>query len=269
MCDKTTPAATTTPRARTSRHTTPLRDAANARAHLQDLRDWGLSVECLADMSGLSCATIDQLLDQRPCARRRRITAAVEQIVLDLVADLDTIPPNRCLPAFGTARRLQALARLGWSLTALARRLDTTERSVHRLRAEGSAQVTARTARKVRDLYEALSMTAGPSAQAAREAVARGWLPPLAWDDIDERAGQMPTLDDGDLGEQPDEAAVYLAMHGELRRPTHIVDRVEAIRRMTARGASDAQIGQALGVAVRTVQRDRAAHHIHARRAAS
>lgn len=267
MPAKTITTVDATPRDCT-RGSRPLRDATSARTHLQDLRDWGLSVECLADMSGLSCATIDQILDQRPCARQRRITEAVEEIVLGLVADLDAIPPNRCVPAFGTARRLQALARLGWSLAALARRLDTTERSVHRLRTEGSSQVTARTARKVRDLYDALSMTTGPSAVAAREATARGWLPPLAWDDIDERDGQMP-LDERDETELPDEAAVYLAMHGQLRRPAHVIDRIESIRRMTAHGASDAQIGQALGVAVRTVQRDRAAHHIPARRATS
>lgn len=245
---------------------TPLRDADQARRHLQDLRDWGLSVECLAEMSGLSCTTIDRLLDRRPCTHQRRITAAVEEIVLALVADLDAVPPTRCVPAFPTARRLQALTCLGWSLTALARRLDTVERVVVGLRAEASPQVTARTARKVRDLYDELSMTAGPSARAAREATARGWLPPLAWDDIDERDGQLPVTE---VQDQPDEAAVYRVMNGGLRQPARIVDRVEAIRRLTSQGASDAQAAEALGVTVRTVQRDRAAHQIPARKVAS
>lgn len=245
---------------------TPLRDPDEARRHLQDLRDWGLSVECLAEMSGLSVTTIDRLLDRRPCTRQRRITAAVEEIVLALVADLDAVPPTRCVPAFPTARRLQALTCLGWSLTALARRLDTVERMVVGLRAEASPQVTARTARKVRDLYDELSMTPGPSARAARDAKARGWLPPLAWDDIDERDGQLPALEEPD---QPDEAAVYRALHGDLRRPVHLIDRIEAIRRFTAQGASDAQVAEALGVTVRTVQRDRAANQIPARKVAS
>lgn len=85
--------------------------------------------------------------------------------------------------ATGTARRLQALAALGWSPSELARRAGVNRSTIEHL-IKGRVQRTAlATVHDVADTYEKLSMSQGP-AQAWRDTAAqRGWSPPLAWDD--------------------------------------------------------------------------------------
>lgn len=86
--------------------------------------------------------------------------------------------------AEGSRRRVRALAAIGWSFAELGRRLGgvtgeaignmTLQRVVHR-----------DTAARVSELFEALCMTPGPSTITRRRAEAKGWAPPLAYDDID------------------------------------------------------------------------------------
>lgn len=89
----------------------------------------------------------------------------------------------RRVHAIGTARRLRALAALGWDLADLADRLGVNTRRVHHLQAMGSPTVYRTTADSVRRVYDALSMTVGPSGKTARIARRNRWPPPLAWDD--------------------------------------------------------------------------------------
>jgi hypothetical protein len=85
----------------------------------------------------------------------------------------------------GTARRLQALVALGYPQTYLWDRLtgDAKRQNCHHLLMQARPTVNARTARKVAELYDELSMTPGPSDRSRRKAVYRGWAPPLAWDE--------------------------------------------------------------------------------------
>ena len=84
----------------------------------------------------------------------------------------------------GTRRRLQALAALGWSSTDLARLLGVVQSTVNHW--SRRPHVHLRTARRVADLYEQLSMQVGPTPKARAYALRCGWPPPLAWgDDID------------------------------------------------------------------------------------
>jgi hypothetical protein len=89
-------------------------------------------------------------------------------------------------------RRLQALISIGWAPELLAAELGRRPSS---LQCSITGQsVTTRTARDVAALYERPWNTKPPQAtskqraafDAARtHAAAQGWLPPLAWDDID------------------------------------------------------------------------------------
>ena len=85
----------------------------------------------------------------------------------------------------GTARRLQALVALGYSQTYLWDRLtgDSKRQNCHHLLTQARPTVTAKTARKVAELYDELSMTPGPSDRSRRKAAYYGWAPPLAWDE--------------------------------------------------------------------------------------
>jgi hypothetical protein len=90
----------------------------------------------------------------------------------------------------GTRRRIQALAYCGWPLTWLSARLggDPT----HARKILERTRVTAATERAVRALYDEL-WDAGPPvvtvwdrravAKAREDARARGFVPPLAWDE--------------------------------------------------------------------------------------
>lgn len=89
----------------------------------------------------------------------------------------------------GTARRLKALAAVGWGLTALAARLEATKARVAELRRGRNPSVHRSTATRVADLYDELCMTPGSSLRAVTHARRQGWPPPLAWgEDIDNPA---------------------------------------------------------------------------------
>jgi transcriptional regulator with XRE-family HTH domain len=87
------------------------------------------------------------------------------------------------VPAIGTRRRLQALAAIGWTYEHLAERLGCKRSNVAQLAHKEMTWVRRDTALRVKALYDQLAMTPGPSAASARRAAAKGWLPPLAWDD--------------------------------------------------------------------------------------
>lgn len=117
--------------------------------------------------------------------------------------------------ARGTHRRLQALSALGWSLADLSRACDRCDSwAVWVLRC---SRVHSGTASLVADLYERLCMTVPTGGYAARErraAQAKGWAPPLAWDDID--TDEAPTgIDPDDSLDEIDEVAVQRRMSGD------------------------------------------------------
>lgn len=92
----------------------------------------------------------------------------------------------RKVPARGAQRRLQALAALGWTFQDMAARLGCHRQSVHAILSE--EHILASRHRAVCALYDQLCMTVpegGYATRARRHAQRRGWLPPLAWDDID------------------------------------------------------------------------------------
>lgn len=165
---------------------------------------------------------------------------------------------RRIVDATGTRRRLQALAAMGWSMAALASRLGMNPRLLSRIARQDRVYET--THRRVASLFTELCMTPGPSEQARRRALTKGWAPPLAWDDIDdptEKAHANVT------GSPVDEVAVLRAVHrgvgaGALTR----AERTAATERMARLGYSDARIASHLGVTSRTVERIRKRHAI-------
>lgn len=157
----------------------------------------------------------------------------------------------------GTRRRLQALAVIGWPRNILSERLGTARSTLTALK-HGRGRVHRDTAAKVAALYDELSMTQGPSRRTRTEALAKGWVPPLAWDDdkIDRpeaRATKMVRH-----VSELDEIAVERAVRGI---PTHLrpTERAEAVRRLTDLGLSAQEIARRLNVARRSVVRIRQA----------
>lgn len=99
--------------------------------------------------------------------------------------------------SIGTMRRLQALTARGWSNTDIGKHLGICPAAVTALRVDRRPQKLA-TAQRVADLYDRLWDKPPPGRYAvrvARQAAARGWVPPLAWDcdDIDNPAAKPQT----------------------------------------------------------------------------
>src|SRR4051812_4543973 len=167
----------------------PFTDASPVRAHLAALRAAGVGIERIAQLTGLSLSHLRVLASTRPnggppTPKVRPDTAAR---ILAVNATHAARAPRSQVCARGTHHRLQALARLGWSIDLLADQLG--RRPANLRRSMTGHTVTAHTARTVADLYARLELTAPPENTAEgraaadavrREAAMRGWPPPLA-----------------------------------------------------------------------------------------
>lgn len=99
---------------------------------------------------------------------------------------------TRRVPALGTQRRLRALARIGWSHTAIGDRLGWSRTAVGKLLSQGT--VNRETALAVAGFYREHAWETGPSAHAARIAAKAGWPGPMDWDDPDD-PGEVPACE--------------------------------------------------------------------------
>lgn len=86
--------------------------------------------------------------------------------------------------ATGTARRLQALAVMGWTARHIGDRIGASRQHVQNLMSDRD-RVRTTTARQIEAVYRELARTPGPSAVGRSRALAKGWASPAAWDDID------------------------------------------------------------------------------------
>lgn len=176
----------------------PMVDPNPARQHIHALMAFGMGYKTVAKRAGLSQSAAYAIM----LGSRKRILRTTETRIL--AVRLDHADGQR-IDATGTRRRLQALAAFGWSLNHVSRVTGYTRSAISRL-ADNPSFVLASTARTIAALYDELSMTPGPSVRAARDAVRRGFVPPLAWDD--------DNIDDPTA--QP---------HGDIERPLSAVER--------------------------------------------
>lgn len=247
----------------------PYVDAGQVQDHIQTLRGQGISYQQIARQAGFSVSHIRELAGtmrrsgKRPQIQRVRPDTASRILAIDPATVMRSA--GSPIDATGTRRRLQALAAIGWSTPTLATELGRTPSSVKRTMT--ADRVLASTADLVRNLYEQLCLSLPPETtpeQAAAATTARvsaqadGWLPPLAWDDIDrdEKVPHAPTCP-----RDIDQIAVDRAVSGDgirLRDLTN-AEQTEAIRMLTERGKSIRDIAEQLATTTRTVSRRRGA----------
>lgn len=157
-------------------------DAAEVRAHVHALMAAGMGYRLIGDTAGISYSIVSRLLRydaSRPGRRLHRDTAA------KLLAVQPSIADGRLVSAEATGRKVRALVALGYSRADLARRIGVARCNFRYADMDASHLVTAGRRRELDALYRELSGTPGPSTRARKDAKLRGWLPPLAWDDID------------------------------------------------------------------------------------
>lgn len=209
-------------------------DAEPFREHVSMLTAYGIGLKRIADMAGVSNSTLGKILYGSPSINvkpRARVEKRVAEAVLAIKPALDHLGKTVTVDATGTHRRLQALVTIGWSQSRIGERLGFEPSNFNRVIHQ--PRVHADTARKVRDLYEELwnqpqegtdhrsRISVNRSKSYAK---ARGWLPPLAWDD--------ETIDDP--GTQPAFLEESVLVHGSER-----IDDVEFLIRS---GAGQAEI---------------------------
>jgi hypothetical protein len=148
------------------------------------------------------------------------------------------------IDATGTKRRVQALVALGWTLREISEDAGGFTKNWSHLLLKQQV-ITSATAEKVDATFERLSMTVptGPYRQRTRNRAARnGWLPPLAWNDIDDprETPDLDALDDGDL----DPVVVERILSGDFRLKATAAERAEVVARWTG---SRAVLGRETG----------------------
>jgi len=118
------------------------------------------------------------------CADCKRGVARAEQLrQLDILAGR-----ARMVPILGTRRRVQALVAIGYTFGQISAELGVAHDVARSWAVMPRQRVFVRTAERVAEVYERLSMrpkTGWKADQQRRLAARRGWAPPLAWDDID------------------------------------------------------------------------------------
>ncbi|WP_458686401.1 helix-turn-helix domain-containing protein [Nocardia tengchongensis] len=208
----------------------------------------------LAKLSGVSQPALSQIMAAGP---DKKVAAWVEAAVLavpvpERAAEVTT--DTALVPILGARRRFQALVASGYPAAQLARELGTgrgnrTIRSLMGQRADSDGRVTQEIAaereRAVKALFDRLQLVPGPSAQARALGERRGWPLPIEWDEhaIDDPNGR------------PVRARWTPASAREERR--------ERVVELTARGLTNDQIADRLGINTRLVDRDRAYVRAH------
>jgi len=157
---------------------TPVRD------HINNLREFGLSIHTIAHLAGERRGALSQIIYPNHTDYLTWITPARAERILAVSFDLDKIPGERNVDASGTRRRLEALMLAGWSQGHIGRALGVSRQRVSTYRS--SAHVEGATARAVRDLFEQWWDKPGPEVRATNKAIREGFAPALAWDDIDD-----------------------------------------------------------------------------------
>lgn len=203
-------------------------DAQPVREHLTMLMEYGIGVKRIANMAGVSNATLGKILYGDPGRNirpRARTEARVAEAVLAIKPSIDHLGKTVSVDATGTRRRIQALVTIGWSQSRIGQRIGMDPQNFNRtIRSE---RVHADTARKVKALYEQLwNQPQTGTEQRSRISVARsrnyakahGWLPPLAWDDetIDDPATQPSVFEETPMvhGEERIDDIVFLMDSG-------------------------------------------------------
>ena len=122
----------------------------------------------------------------------------------------------RMVDARDTKRRLQALAAIGWDFYSIATEMGEHREWVWQIYRRDTVRVI--TAKKVDAVYNRLCMTVPTgwiADRARRSAAAKGWVGPLAWDDIDN--DDAPNNPEADSDECVDEVKVARVVNGSLQ----------------------------------------------------
>ncbi len=236
-----------------------------ARAVLQRLLAAHVPLRALARATGLSGAALHAIVSgAHPHVQRR----TADRIAALTLPGLYAAQTHGHVPKIGAVRRLHALMAMGWSRADLDR---AGAGNLGRVLNGPGDLVTIDTWRRIRDLYDTHSMTIGPSPTTMAHARARGYPPPLAWD---EDAIDDPHATPAGLGRDPTRVLDTVAVDRATQQPGHAApltrpERLQVVRAMSTAGAPARQIAEHLDLSDRSVLRIQQRHAIPTPHAAS
>lgn len=198
--------------------------AADVRTHAKRLMDLGWSAKAMIDMIGVGTTTGLLLIINGNTVKAERKWEAILHLPLSYRVP-EILPETTLVPAEGAIRRVRALMALGWRHEDMTSLIGRT--SSHLVSAR-YPRINALDWRIIDAVYERLSGTPGPSASTRARAVAQGFLPPLAWDDID--GPGMPSRKVKHADEVFDRVTVQRIISGEWRLQSTRADRIEVLR---------------------------------------
>lgn len=151
--------------------------------HIRSLVAAGASQAGVARAAGLSAEAVSRLL-HRP---RASVQIGTERRVLAITLEdvLRRRDPQGFVPAIGARRRIQALLAMGWTHQLITDHMTGCKQISHVALNQRGNWIARATHDAVVAAYEALSMKLGPSERTRERAKARGYAPPLAWDEGD------------------------------------------------------------------------------------
>lgn len=148
------------------------------RERLLELNRAGFSWRAISEMTGLTEQGLYHIRDTY-----KRVQVGTAQKVMRIPSP-EPFSGDGIVSAVGSHRRVRALQALGWTQRELESRLGWGHRRLGVIL--GRSKIAAKNAKAISDLYDQLSMTTGPSEKTRRWAKKLGFVPPLAWDDIDD-----------------------------------------------------------------------------------
>lgn len=248
------------------RFDTGLVDADPVREHLLMLGEFGLGYKRVARIADVGVTAVRNVIwgRQDPGPRKGQIPKRIKrenaERILAVKPDISLLAGGTSIPARGTHRRLQALVARGWSQSKLSDRLGVNRGNFGVMMKR--TRVTVALHRQVEVLFDEIWDQMPPHtawrdsiaySRTVRYARERRWLPPLAWDDIDNDP-EPPIAEEPD--DTIDEMAVELALMGDRPRLTP-AERRECVRRLHRDRWPDGRIADTLGCTPRTVLRIR------------
>lgn len=187
--------------------------------------DAGWTALALASATGLSDNLFgDHVTRYRRAGERRHLSPATAAAIVRMGR-----PTKGQVGAEPFRRRVHALAAIGWSLEALAQESGVGFSTLGMISSRNE-RVSAKIANVIADTYDRLHMKPGPNSAVAKEARRKGWLPPLAWIDIDD-PDERPDLTATD--DLPDPVVVERILAGDYRLKATPAERAEVIARWT------------------------------------
>lgn len=234
-------------------------DPAEVRAHLNALNELGFSWPSIGRATHRAESSPRWIAEGRG-ERVRGDIAAMWLAVSprDVFAAADD---RELVPAFAAARRLRALAYMGYRLEDVDRlALELGQPHPYAGMVTQQERIGAGRHRAVAAVFDRWQMTPGPSEQTRRRARREQYAPPLAWDeDTIDMPDAVPQLEGNPWG--LDEVLVALALEGRGKLDTFADTHVACVRAWQA-GHGEGSGAKLLGVAPRTFSRHVAAHRL-------